>query len=40
MMIRLSAVYQDGEYGAEFFYPEKAVDTDKSTWKKFSFSEQ
>ncbi|MGL6159830.1 hypothetical protein [Microbulbifer sp.] len=39
MMIRLSAIYQDGKYGAELFYPEKAVDTDKSTWAKFSFSE-
>ncbi|ACV25503.1 hypothetical protein [Kangiella koreensis] len=38
MMIRLSAVYQDGEYGAEFFYPEKAADTEKSTWAKFFFS--
>ncbi len=38
MMIRVSAVYQDGEYGAEFFYPEQAVDTDKSTWTTFSFS--
>ena len=38
MMIRVSGVYQDDKYGAEFSYPDKAVDTDKSTWVKFSFS--
>lgn len=38
MMIRLGAIYQDGKYGAEFGYPAKAVDTDASSWAKFSFS--
>ena len=37
MMIGVSAVNHEGKYGAEFFYPEGAVDTDKSTWEKFSF---
>ncbi|PWK45356.1 hypothetical protein [Pleionea mediterranea] len=40
MMIRISAIYQEEKYGAEIFYPEKAVDTDKSTWATFSFSEK
>ena len=38
MMIGVSAVNHEGKYGAEFFYPESAVDTDVSTWGKFSFS--
>lgn len=38
MMIAVSAINHEGKYGAEFFYPKSAVDTDKSTWKKFSFS--
>jgi hypothetical protein len=38
MMIGVSAVNHEGKYGAEFFYPESAVDTDESTWGKFSFS--
>lgn len=38
MMIGVSAIQHEGQ-GAEFFYPEKAVDNDKSTWAKFSFSE-
>jgi hypothetical protein len=38
MMIRVSGVYHEGKYGAEFFYPKKAVDTDKLSWRKFSFS--
>ena len=38
MMIGVSAITHEGE-GAEFFYPEKAVDSDPSTWRKFSFSE-
>jgi hypothetical protein len=38
MMIGVSAIRHEGK-GAEFFYPEKAVDNDTSTWGKFSFSE-
>jgi len=38
MMIGVSGVNHEGKYGAEFFYPESAVDTDESTWGKFSFS--
>lgn len=38
IMIGVSAVYHEGKYGAEFFYPENAADTDESTWQKFSFS--
>ena len=38
MMIGVSAIHHEGKYGAEFFYPENAVDTDESTWGKFSFS--
>lgn len=38
VMIRISAIYQDGEYGAEVFYPMEAIDSDKSTWAKLSFS--
>ena len=37
MMISLSAIYQDGKYGAEFTYPEKAVNTNKATWAHFTF---
>jgi hypothetical protein len=39
MMVRISAVNHEGKYGAEFFYPQNAIDNDKSTWAKFSFSE-
>ncbi len=39
MMIGISAVYQQGKYGAKFFYPSKANDSDKSTWAKFSFTQ-
>ena len=38
MMIGVSAIRHEGK-GAEFFYPEKAVDDDESSWGKFSFSE-
>ncbi|MDX1538729.1 hypothetical protein [Arsukibacterium sp.] len=38
MMIGVSAVYHEGEYGAEFFYPDGAMDTDVSTWRRFAFS--
>lgn len=38
MMIGVSAIRHEGE-GAEFFYPKNAVDSDTSTWQKFSFSE-
>ncbi len=38
MMIGISAVYQEGAYGAEFSYPEGASDTDASTWLIYSFS--
>jgi hypothetical protein len=38
MMIGVSAVNHEGKFGAEFYYPEGAVDTDESTWGKFSFS--
>ena len=37
MMISVSGV-NDGENSTEFSYPENAVDTDSSTWAKFSFS--
>ena len=37
MMINVSGVYQD-EKSTSFSYPDKAVDTDKSTWATFSFS--
>jgi len=37
MMISISGVYQ-GKDSSAFSYPEKAVDTDGSTWAKFSFS--
>ncbi len=39
MMIGVSAINHEGNSQAEFFYPEKAVDNDKLTWGKFSFSE-
>ena len=39
MMFGVSAINHEGNSGAEFFYPEKAVADDKSTWGKFSFSE-
>jgi hypothetical protein len=38
MMIGVSAINYKGK-GAELFYPEKAVDKDKSTWATFSFSD-
>jgi len=38
MMFGVSAIKQEGKW-AEFFYPEKAVSDDKSTWGEFSFSE-
>lgn len=38
MMIGVSAINHEGKYGAEFFYPRNAVDTDESTWGTFSFS--
>ncbi len=38
MMVGISAVNHEGRYGAEFFYPENAVDTNRSTWSKFSFT--
>ena len=38
MMISVSSIYHE-EGITTFSYPEKAVDTDKSTWAKFSFSE-
>lgn len=39
MMIGVGAIRHEGA-GAEFLYPEKAVDSDKSTWGKFSFTGQ
>ncbi len=39
MMFGVSAINHEGNSGAEFFYPEKAVADDKATWGKFSFSE-
>ena len=38
MMVGLSAIKLEGK-PVELFYPEKAVDTDPSTWGTFSFSE-
>lgn len=40
MMIRISAVNHEGKYGAEFFFPEKAMDKDRSTWATFSFKKR
>lgn len=37
MMFGVGGIRHEGN-GAQFFYPEKAVDNDKTTWKKFSFS--
>lgn len=37
MMFGVSAIRHEGKQ-AEFFYPEKAIDSNKSTWGKFSFS--
>ncbi len=39
MMIRLSGLSHNGQYGAVFFYPEKAIDTDKLTWSKMTFAD-
>jgi len=38
MMIGVSGLHHEGKYGAEFFHPESAVDTDASTWARFSFA--
>lgn len=38
MMFGVGGIRHEGN-GAQFFYPEKAVGEDKSTWRKFSFSE-
>ncbi len=38
LMIGVSAVNHDGEYGAEFRFPENAVDSDESTWAELSFA--
>lgn len=38
MMIGVSAINYEGE-SRTFVYPEKAVDSETSTWKMFSFSE-
>ena len=38
MMVAVSGLNHEGKYGAEFIYPESAVETDESTWGKFSFS--
>ncbi len=38
MMIGVGAIRHEGK-GAEFVYPEGAVNSDKSTWRKYSFSE-
>ena len=39
MMFGVGAINHEGNSHAEFFYPEKGVKEDKSTWAKFSFSE-
>lgn len=39
LMIGVSGVHHEGAYGAEFSHPEGAVDTDGSTWGRFSFSQ-
>ena len=39
MMIGVSAVEHEGSLDTELTYPENAVDTDRSTWRKFVFSE-
>ncbi len=38
IMINVSGIYHN-ESSTGFSYPEKAVDTDSSTWTKFSFSQ-
>jgi len=38
MMIEVSGVHHEGKYGAQFIYPDNAVDIDESTWGTFSFS--
>jgi len=38
IMIGVSAIHHEGETQT-FSYPEKAIDTDSSTWEMFSFSE-
>ena len=38
MMIGVSAINHGGD-SREYFYPEKAVDSDTSTWLSFSFSD-
>ncbi|MCJ8294443.1 MAG: hypothetical protein MJK15_08555 [Colwellia sp.] len=37
IMISVSGIYHD-EGSTKYSYPEKAIDTDSSTWAKFSFS--
>lgn len=37
MMFGVGGILYEGN-GKQFFYPEKAVDEDKSTWMKFTFS--
>ncbi|MFS1523829.1 hypothetical protein ACL7TT_06895 [Microbulbifer sp. 2304DJ12-6] len=39
MMFGVSAINHEGNWNSEFFYPEKAVATDKSTWRRLSLSE-
>ena len=39
MMFGVSAINYKGNPRAKFFYPEKGIKEDKSTWAKFSFSE-
>ncbi|WP_250462337.1 hypothetical protein [Microbulbifer litoralis] len=39
MMFGVSAINHEGNRNSEFFYPDKATSTDKSTWRKFSFYE-
>ncbi len=38
MMFGVSGLNHEGKYGAELSYPESAVESDESTWAKFSFS--
>ncbi|MFT4927116.1 MAG: hypothetical protein ACI8WB_003222 [Phenylobacterium sp.] len=38
IMVGVSAIHHEGKSQA-FFYPQKAIDTDSSTWKMFSFSQ-
>lgn len=39
MMFRVGGVHQQDNYGAILSWPEKAIETDVSTWISFTFSD-